>query len=243
MKRSLVIVGVAMLSLFLVFGCGKPEETAKAQKPAAKPQQAAEKKPVAEQKPAAEQKAAATQAAPAHKEGEHKEHHAKHEVESKEPAKHEHEKPEPTTSKEEHGQKSELNQALLAYLAKKGDDPKYADPHQIARIDLNGDGQKDALVLLENPMYFCGTGGCTMLVFKGTKSGFEFVSRSSLIRSPVLVSETKTHGWRDLIVEVSGGGATPKTVALKYTGSKYPLNPSTQPALPKNQPVKGTKAF
>jgi putative lipoprotein len=136
-----------------------------------------------------------------------------------------------------------LNQALLAYFTKTGTDPKYINPHQTAQVDLNGDGHQDALVLLENPMYFCGTGGCTMLVFKGTKSGFKFVSRSSLIRGPVLVSDTKTHGWRDLIVEVSGGGIAPKKVALKYTGSKYPMNPSTLPALPKNQPLKGTKIF
>jgi putative lipoprotein len=59
----------------------------------------------------------------------------------------------------------------------------------------------------------------------------------------VLVSDTKTHGWRDLIVEVSGGGIAPQRVALKYAGGKYPLNPSTLPPLPKNQPVKGTKVF
>jgi len=141
------------------------------------------------------------------------------------------------------GPEAALNQALLSYLAKTGIDPQCANPHQTARIDLNGDGHPDALVLLQNPMYFCGTGGCTMLVFKGTKSGFQFVSRSTLIRGPVVVSDTKTHGWRDLVVEVSGGGATPKKVALKYTGSKYPLNPSTLPPLPKNQPVKGTKVF
>jgi putative lipoprotein len=210
----------------MIIGCGKTEEPAKEQKPAA------EKKATTKQKPAVKQKATAVKEAPAHKEAEHKEHHPKHK----------HQKPEPTRSEEKHGQKSDLNQALLAYLAKKGDDPKNANPHKTAKVDLNSDGHQDALVLLENP-YFCGTGGCTMLVFKGTKSGFEFVSRSSLIRSPVLVSETKTHGWRDLILEVSGGGATPKRVALKHTGSKYPPNPSTQPALPKNQAVKGTKAF
>ena len=236
MKRALVMVGFAILSLILVLGCSKPEEPATAQKPAAKQQ--AEKKAAEEAKPAAAQ-----QAAPAPKEAEHKEHHAQHEVGHQAPAKHEHHKPEPAKAEEKHGQKTDLNQALLAYLAKKGDDPKYADPHKTAQIDLNGDGIQDALVLMENPMYFCGTGGCTMLVFKGTKSGFEFVSRSSLIRSPVLVSDAKTHGWRDLLVEVSGGGATPKKVALKFTGSKYPLNPSTQPPLPKKQPFKGTKAF
>jgi len=243
MKRSVVIVGLALLSLTLIMACGKPEEPAKAQKPAVKQQAAAEKKPAEASKPAAEQQAAVPQAAPAHKEAEHKEHHATHGPEHQASAKHEHHQPEPAKSKEKHGQKTDLNQVLLAYLAKKGDDPKYADPHQTARIDLNGDGHQDALVLLQNPMYYCGTGGCTMLVFKGTKSGFEFVSRSTLIRSPVLVSDTKTHGWRDLLVEVSGGGATPKKVALKFTGGKYPLNPSTQPPLPKNQPFKGTKVF
>lgn len=248
MKRALLIIGFALLALSLIMACGKQEEPAKAQKPAAKQQTVAEKKPVAEQQPAAEQKAT-----PAHKETEHKEHYArhehekkervKHEVEHQELAKHEPQKPEPTKPDAKHGQQSDINQALLAYLAKKGDDPKYANPHRVAQIDLNSDGHPDALVLLENPMYYCGTGGCTMLVFKGTESGFSFVSHSSLIRSPVLVSDTKTHGWRDLLVEVSGGGATPNRVALKFTGSAYPLNPSTQPPFPKNQPFKGTKVF
>jgi putative lipoprotein len=152
-------------------------------------------------------------------------------------------KPGPTPAEEKHGQNSDLNQALLAYLAKTGIDAKYVDPHLTALIDLNGDGRPDALVLLENPMYFCGTGGCTMLVFQGTPSGFQFVSSSTLIRGPVLVSETNTRGWRDLIVEVSGGGMAPKLVALKYKGGKYPLNPSILPPLPKNRPVKGTKVF
>jgi hypothetical protein len=124
-----------------------------------------------------------------------------------------------------------------------GDDPKYANPHQTAQADLHGNGRQDALVLLQNPKYFCGTGSCTMLVFKGTQSGFEFVSRSSLIRGPVLMGETKTYGYRNLTVEVSAGGIAPKQVALKYTGSKYPLNPFTLPALPEDQKLEGTKVF
>jgi hypothetical protein len=152
-------------------------------------------------------------------------------------------KPVPARTGKEQGQNSELNQAILAYLAKTKVEPQYVNPHQTALIDLNGDGRQDALVLLENPLYFCGTGGCTMLVFKGTPSGFEFVSLSTLMRGPVLVSETTTQGWRDLIVEVSGGGMAAKKVAMKFTGSKYPVNPSTLPPLPQNQPVKGTKIF
>jgi|ABSQ01.1.fsa_nt_gi hypothetical protein len=82
MKRVLLIIGLALLSLSLIMACGKPEDPAKAQKPAAKQQAVAEKKPAAEQKTAAEK------APPAHKEVEHKEHHPKHEPENKEPAKH-----------------------------------------------------------------------------------------------------------------------------------------------------------
>ena len=58
MKHTLSLVGLALLSVTLILGCGQPEEPAKAQKPAAQPQKAAEKKPAAESKPAAEPKAA-----------------------------------------------------------------------------------------------------------------------------------------------------------------------------------------
>jgi putative lipoprotein len=200
MKYTIPLVALALLSVTLVFGCGKQEEPAEAQKAATA------------QKPGVGETASAAKPVPAQKE-------------------------------KEHGQNSDLDRAFLAYLAKTNVDPQYANPHQTAFIDLNGDGRQDALVLLENPLYFCGTGGCTMLVFKSIPSGFEFVSLSTLIRGPVLVSETRTQGWRDLIVEVSGGGIVSKQVALKYTGSKYPSNPSTLPPLPKNQPFKGTKIF
>jgi hypothetical protein len=242
-KRAILILSLALFSLTLILACGKPEEPAKAREPEPKQQTAAEKTPAEEPKRAVEAKAEAAKEAQVPKTAEHeKKMPAQHEAKPQEPVKQEHAKPEHTKSQEKHRQPTELNQALLAYLAKTGVDKKYVDPHRTAHVDLNGDGLQDALVLLENPMY-CGTCGCTMLVFKGTKSGFEFVSRSTCIRSPVLVSDTRTHGWRDLIVEVSGGGVAPKQAALKYTGSKYPLNPSTLPALPKKQPLKGTKVL
>ena len=57
LKRSLVIVGVAVLSLTLIFSCGKPEEPAKAQKPSAEEKAAAEKKAAEEKKAAVQKKA------------------------------------------------------------------------------------------------------------------------------------------------------------------------------------------
>ncbi len=109
-------------------------------------------------------------------------------------------------------------------------------------IDLNGDGVMDALVVF-NSSYWCGTGGCTMLVFEGRDKSFRLVSDSTLIRTPLTVSATKTNGWRDLIVDVRGGGATPKKVALKFDGKGYALNPSIQPSIPPNTPIEGTVLF
>jgi hypothetical protein len=43
MKRSILILGITLLSLTLVWACGKPEEPAKAQKSAAKPEAATAK--------------------------------------------------------------------------------------------------------------------------------------------------------------------------------------------------------
>ena len=109
-------------------------------------------------------------------------------------------------------------------------------------VDLNGDRSPDAIVVLIGS-YWCGTGGCTMLVFRGEDKTFKLVSRSTLVRRPVTVSETETNGWRDLVLTVSGGGMPAKTVALKFDGKKYPLNPSVQAALPAEAATKGTVLF
>jgi hypothetical protein len=109
-------------------------------------------------------------------------------------------------------------------------------------IDLNGDGVRDAIVIFTGS-YWCGSGGCTMKVFAGRGRAFRLVSTSTLIRPPITVSDQKTNGWRDLIVEVSGGGMKPKKVALKFNGKEYPLNPSTQPPLPANTVIQGKVLF
>jgi len=135
-----------------------------------------------------------------------------------------------------------LTAALQAYAAKTSADPKSFEPRQTAFVDLNGDGIKDALLLLQGTAW-CGTGGCTLLVFQGARDGFTFISSSSLIRGSLLVSTATTNGWRDLVVDVSGGGMAPKKVALKFNGRTYPLNPSVQPALPKNAACQGETVF
>jgi hypothetical protein len=132
-----------------------------------------------------------------------------------------------------------LWRSLGAYLAENGD-PN--DAFMDTFIDLNQDGTEDALVLM-GPPNWCGTGGCTLLVFEGTEDDFQLRSSTTLVQSPFIVSENETQGWRDLVLEVYGGGATPATVALQFDGQGYPLNPSTLEPLPANSAIAGDEVF
>jgi hypothetical protein len=93
-----------------------------------------------------------------------------------------------------------------------------------ALVDLNGDGLDDAVVFITAPEY-CGSGGCTMEVFRGTAKGFAFVSGSTVTSLPIRVSTEVTNGWRSPFVSSKRRG----DVILAFDGHGYPLNPSVQP--------------
>lgn len=112
--------------------------------------------------------------------------------------------------------------AVQDYVEKKGEHER--PQFQYALIDLNGDGSDDAIVLLLGPSW-CGSGGCTMLVFRGTKDKFTFVSGSTITYEPIRVSPEKAQGWKTLIVYSKGKG----DVLMRFNGDRYPLNPSMQP--------------
>jgi hypothetical protein len=97
-----------------------------------------------------------------------------------------------------------------------------------ALVDLNGDGISDAIVLFKGPEN-CGSGGCTLEIFRGTKQGFKFISGSTISREPIQVLPEKRFGWQSFVVSVSGGGAKPCAALMRFDGQKYPLNPSIAP--------------
>lgn len=98
---------------------------------------------------------------------------------------------------------------------------------EAAFADLNNDGINDGIVLLEGANW-CGSGGCTLLVFEGLENGeYKLASKSTVASAPVYVLEATSQGWSDLSVYSSGKGQ----VVLKWGGSNYPSNPSLQPTL------------
>ena len=94
-----------------------------------------------------------------------------------------------------------------------------------ALVDLNRDSHPDAIVLARGPKW-CGSGGCVMLIFKGTPRGYVLVSRSTITAPPISLLPSSHLGWTDLIVHSNGTG----DVVLRFDGSRYPHNPSLAPA-------------
>ncbi|RYU67470.1 hypothetical protein ERW51_11730 [Aliivibrio finisterrensis] len=91
--------------------------------------------------------------------------------------------------------------------------------------DLNGDGLEDAVVFLKG-MQWCGSGGCTLMIFQNLGNSYQLISKSSVTSTPISVAKTETNGWKDLIVWSRGSGL----VLMKFNGEQYPHNPSLEPA-------------
>src|ERR1700676_2125153 len=59
-----------------------------------------------------------------------------------------------------------LSDAVQSYIYQHITDVMYDKTFRFALEDLNGDGRADAIVLMSGPPW-CGSGGCTMLIFQG----------------------------------------------------------------------------
>lgn len=112
--------------------------------------------------------------------------------------------------------------------------------YALAWHDLDGDDADEAIISLSGP-YFCGSGGCNLLILTRAGPMWRKVGDISVSRTPVAVLDTASNGWKDLTVAISGGGGPSGTVVLKFDGEGYPDNASTQPAAP--QGATGTEVI
>lgn len=136
-----------------------------------------------------------------------------------------------------------LMQAVEAYVA-----PVSAHSEDVRLrtewADLNGDGAEDALVYVESESW-CGSGGCTVVVFEAITDSVEVAefgafrpaAEISLMHGPVVVAETQTEGWADLLVQSETGG----TMRLAFDGETYPMSPGDGVAM--TTPAAGTTLF
>ncbi|PZQ44845.1 MAG: hypothetical protein DI551_09265 [Micavibrio aeruginosavorus] len=137
----------------------------------------------------------------------------------------------------------ELQASIQNFLAEqKG--PKNSQ-YEYARVDLNGDGLRDALVLFNLPhSYWCGWSGCTMAVFQAGDRNFKLLSQTTRIRGPLMVGGSQTDGWEDIGVRLTGTDMADQNVVLKFDGIGYPENPLNETVVPYDlASLGGTRLF
>ena len=88
------------------------------------------------------------------------------------------------------------------------------------RVDLDGDGRDEVFVYLLGS-FFCGTGGCNLLLLKSPEEGYSLVNNFPISRLPVMVSGERTAGWSVIYRRESGGGAPPSIVKHTFDGTRY----------------------
>lgn len=117
------------------------------------------------------------------------------------------------------------NKAIKAALEKLGDGE--VPTYEIGWSDRDGDGTPEAIVLMKGAEW-CGTGGCTLVVLKQDAASWKVLSRIPTSRSPVVLLDGKTNGWRDLAVGTQGGGDSgQKMTVLKFQKNRYVKHPET----------------
>jgi len=120
-----------------------------------------------------------------------------------------------------------LAAAIRAAIGMDPGDARYFD----ADADLDGDGRPEKLVYVAGPMV-CGTGGCSLLVFSTGPDGYRLVGDISVAQTPIRLSPHSSMGWKNLVIHIAGGGIPAADAELEFDGSRYPSNPTVEPARP-----------
>ncbi len=118
-----------------------------------------------------------------------------------------------------------LRQTIASYLS--GGAGPANSQYQYSRVDLNGDGLREGLVLFNLPhSHWCGWNGCKMAIFEAGDNRFSLLSETDRIRGPIVVGDSKTNGWGDIGVRMTGMDRHDYNVLLKYDGAGYPYDPA-----------------
>ena len=98
---------------------------------------------------------------------------------------------------------------------------------QFYTTDLNGDQNKEIFVLL-NGSYFCGSGGCTMLLLN---SDLSVITSFTVMTPPLFIEKREDKDWAVLLIRNEGA-----LKELIYKDGSYPSNPSILPDAPYDAP-------
>jgi uncharacterized protein len=136
----------------------------------------------------------------------------------------------------------ELPGDVVAAITKAYGGPDSETRYLAGSVDLNGDGKPEIVVHVVGSTA-CGTGGCPTLVFAAEVSGYRLISTTTITQPPIRAAKAVTSGWRNLIVDVSGGGGKAHSATLLFDGKRYPGNPTVASAHVKAGAEKGAEVI
>ena len=109
------------------------------------------------------------------------------------------------------------------------------------RFDLDGDRQPETLVALLGQRR-CGPQGCPVVLLRGLGESLVPLQTISGLRSALVVSERRSHGWLDLILPAAGDGTGPSQ-RLSHNGAGYPAPAAEGGWEAPEQPIRGVTAL
>lgn len=118
--------------------------------------------------------------------------------------------------------------ALAQAALQKVDADIKPDHYDIARGDLNDDGVEDVFALMNDKSGYRGSGGTTLFVMKGYGERFEVLGKTRVVQTPIYLRKSTHKGYRDILVSVSGGGATPGFSPITFDGTAYSNSPGDE---------------
>lgn len=125
-----------------------------------------------------------------------------------------------------------LETAIFSAVAN-GDAADRGTRYYYNRVDLNDDKKPEVLVYVFGGVT-CGTGGCSVLLFQKLIGRYKLINNFGPTRNPVVVSQNKTNGWRDLIFYNVGGGIINGYYSVcRFNRRAYPENPTVEDEAPR----------
>jgi hypothetical protein len=88
------------------------------------------------------------------------------------------------------------------------------------RFDLNGDGRAEVLVWVPTTE-LGGTSGYPLLVFSRNRNGYRLLWSFDQAWTPLIILNSSSHGWRDIVFQMGGGGDAMHYVVFRHNGESY----------------------
>ena len=109
------------------------------------------------------------------------------------------------------------------------------------RVKLKDENKNQILVYLEGPK-FCSENGGSIIIIEEKNNEYRITSKIINVINPIIISESKTNEYKDLIIKTLCKGKEEFRV-LKFNGNSYPGDPLKEEKLKRGSNIKGVSVI